>query len=100
MKNYKLIGENMSGKNLIFKNKEKKTRQETADILRLIADKIEEGSLNLLQNNEQVTLSIPETVELELEAKSKEKNLAVKKKLEIEIEWKEGESQDSTLKIL
>jgi len=89
----------MSGKDLIFKSKEMTTRKEAAGVLRQIATKLETGSINLVKENENVILSIPENVEMEIEAKSKDKNNLTKKKLEIEIEWKEGEAATGSVKI-
>jgi amphi-Trp domain-containing protein len=89
----------MSGKNLIFKSKERATRHEVAQILAQIAKKLETGSVNLIQNDEKLNLSIPENLEIEIEVKSKEKKRVVKKQLEIEIEWNEGEAGAGSVEI-
>ena len=89
----------MSGNNLIFKSKEMTTRKEAAEVLKQIAAKLETGSINLVQDNETMNLSIPENIELEIEAKAKNKNNLTKKKLEIEIEWTEGEAATGSVEI-
>jgi amphi-Trp domain-containing protein len=89
----------MSGKNIIFQSKEITTRKEVAEILLQIAKKLETGSINLIQNDDTITINIPENVEIEIEVKSKEKKTVTKKQLEIEIEWKEGEKVSGALEI-
>lgn len=78
-------------KDILFKSEDMKSKKEAADILRQIADKIEEGNIVLKKGSEEVSVDIPEKVEVEIEASKKDKNGQTKKQLEIEIEWVEGE---------
>jgi amphi-Trp domain-containing protein len=79
-------------KNILFKSEEMKSNKEAADILRQIADKIEDGNILLKKGSKEVTVKIPSKVEVEIEASKKDKKGQIKKQLEIEIEWIEGES--------
>lgn len=84
-------------KNILFKSEEMKSKKEAADILRQIADKIEEGNIVLKKGSEEVSVDIPDNVEIEIEATQKDKKGQTKKQLEIEIEWEEGESGDVSI---
>jgi amphi-Trp domain-containing protein len=85
-------------KNILFKSEEMKSNKEAADILRQIADKIEEGNILLKKGSKEVTVKIPSKLEVEIEASKKEKEGQTKKQLEIEIEWIEGENGEVSIK--
>lgn len=86
----------MKKKNRLFKSKEKMNREEAANYLHLFADKIAEGSVQLIQGNQEVSLNLPGELIFEVEAQNKEKGAgSVKNKIELEIEWYEGESSES-----
>ncbi|HLS12693.1 MAG TPA: amphi-Trp domain-containing protein [Flavobacteriaceae bacterium] len=72
---------------VLIKNEEKMSRQEAVKMLRTIADKLEEGKITLSQGNKEVTLVVPERVEVEIKAEKEEKRRKTTKKLEVEIEW-------------
>ncbi|MDG5766908.1 amphi-Trp domain-containing protein [Balneolales bacterium ANBcel1] len=75
----------------IFKSKELKTRQEAADFLHQLAEKVAGGKVQIMQNTEEVFLNLPEEVILEVEVKNKEKGRrGMQQKLELEIKWYEG----------
>jgi amphi-Trp domain-containing protein len=84
-------------KNILFKSEEKKSNKEAADILRQIADKVEQGSILLKKGEKEVTVNIPSKVEVEIEASQKDKKGQIKKQLEVELEWIEGESGDVSI---
>jgi amphi-Trp domain-containing protein len=84
-------------KNILFKSEEMKSNKEAADILRKVADKIEEGSILLKKGSEEVTVNIPSKLEVEIEASQKNKKGQIKKQLEVELEWIEGESGDVSI---
>jgi amphi-Trp domain-containing protein len=83
-------------KNILFKSKDYKPSKETAKILRQIADKIEKRKLTLKKGSQEISIDIPENVELEIKVDEKRKG-DVKKTLEIEIEWKEGENKETLI---
>ncbi len=79
--------------NRLFKSEEKMSREELANFLHLFADKIAEGSVQLIKGDQEVSLDLPGKLIFEVEAQSKEKSAnAVKNKIELEIEWYEGDS--------
>jgi amphi-Trp domain-containing protein len=84
-------------KNILFKSEEMKSNKEAADILRKVADKVEEGSILLKKGSEEVTVNIPSKLEVEIEASQKNKKGQIKKQLEVELEWIEGESGDVSI---
>ena len=88
----------MGRETVLFKSEEKKTRNEAAELLRLIADKVEQGQITLGQNNNQVTLDFPGNLVVEVKAEEEEK-VKVKRSLEIELEWVLGEEGQSGLTI-
>ncbi len=79
----------MGRETILFKTEERKNRSEIATILRLIADKVEEGKVSLSNNAQSVEVSLPENMVLEIKVEEEVKH---KKKysLEIELEWTEG----------
>jgi amphi-Trp domain-containing protein len=79
---------------VLFKSEEKKTSGEIADTLRLIAEKIESGSLTLKQDNKETVLEFPGTMTLELKVEE-EHGRKLKKTFEIELEWIPGEEAAS-----
>jgi amphi-Trp domain-containing protein len=83
-------------KNILFKSEEYKTSKEAAKILRQIADKVEQRKLTLKKGSEEISIDIPENVELEIKVDEKRKG-GVKKSLEIEIEWKEGKNKETLI---
>lgn len=83
-------------KKILFKNQEYKTNKETADVLRQMADKIEEGKVMLKKGNDEIAIDIPNNVELEIKVDEKHKG-EVKRSLEIELEWKEGAGKETVI---
>ncbi|MFW6339117.1 MAG: amphi-Trp domain-containing protein, partial [Alkalispirochaetaceae bacterium] len=79
-------------KNVRLRSKEQQSRSEVAQALRKLADRLEENTVTLGQGNEQVTLTLPERVELKMKVTEKPKGQSTKQKLEVELSWTEGES--------
>ena len=80
----------MGKEEVLFKSEEKKRSREAADLLRLIARKIEKGKVVLSQGNKETSLKIPQRVKVELKAEKETGRRKTTKKLEIEIEWVVG----------
>jgi len=81
----------MGRERILFKSEEKKSRVEVVSILRTIADKVEQGSLTLRQNDNEVVLDFPGQVTMEIKVEEeKKKRKGTKMQLEIELEWYPG----------
>lgn len=84
----------------LFKSKERKGRQEVADFLRQLADKVAAGNLVLKQGQEEVSLELPENVILEVEVEDEQKRKrGVQHKLEIELKWYDNDDQSGPLEL-
>jgi amphi-Trp domain-containing protein len=78
----------MAKKNVIVKSDVRKSLPDVAAFLRELADKIEANQVTLQQGPDEVSLTLPDTVDFELEFTEKmKKKKGVKRQLEIEIEW-------------
>ena len=88
----------MGRETVLFKSEEKKSLEEVAAVLRLIADKIEKGNLTLQQGNESLNLELPQNVTLEIKAEE-ESGKKLKRSLEIEIEWIIGDHGQGSMTI-
>ena len=82
----------MGRETVLFKTEEKMSRSQAAEMLRAIAEKIENGQVILRQGTEEVKLKIPDRVELEVKAEKEVGRRHSRKKLELEIEWLVGAS--------
>jgi amphi-Trp domain-containing protein len=85
----------MAKKQTLFRAEEWKSRQSVAALLRELADNLEAGEVTLRRGEEEVTLSLPETVELEIEITEKVTEQKTERQLEIEIEWTEEQVEGS-----
>lgn len=85
----------MSKKNVLFRSEEWKSRGSTAAFLRELADKLEEGEITLMRGEEEVRLTLPETIEVEIEVTEKVKKRKTEQELEIEIEWTVEQAEGS-----
>ncbi len=79
----------MGRETVLFKTEEKKTAKEISETLRLIADKINAGTMTLSQGADEVTLTFPATMEIQLKVEE-EQGTRLKKKFEVELEWIPG----------
>lgn len=85
--------EDMMGREtILFNSEEKKSAAEAAAMLRIIADKVESGTMSLASGTSEIDLVIPENVTLEIKVEEEEGRNSLKRSLEVEIEWREGES--------
>lgn len=80
----------MAKEQVLFRSEEKMSSSEAAELLRIIAGKIEKGKVVLVQGKQQTTLKIPSRVEVEIKAEKETGRKKTTKKLEIEIEWLVG----------
>lgn len=75
---------------VLFKSEEKKSTAEAAQFLRMLADKLETGTVTLKQGAEELNLDIPGNLVLEVKAEEETKAKGVKMSLEVELEWVPG----------
>ena len=80
----------MTRKSVLLSSEERVSRTDAAAFLRQLADKLEAGSVSLIQGEHEVLLDIPAQVKLEIQAKDKPKRQGTQRQLEIEIEWVMG----------
>jgi amphi-Trp domain-containing protein len=83
---------------VLFKSEEKKSSNEIASILRTVADKVEQGTMTLGQNENRITLDFPKSMVLEIKVEEEEK-ANIKRSLEIELEWVVGAEEQGSLVI-
>jgi amphi-Trp domain-containing protein len=84
----------------LFKSKERKGRQEVAEFLRLLADKVAAGTLVLKQGQEEVTLELPDNIILEVEVEDEQKRKkGVQHKLEVELKWYDNDDAGGPLEL-
>lgn len=81
----------MAKKNVIVKSDLRKNLPDVAAFLRELADKVETGTITLVQGGQDVVIDLPETISFELEYYEQPKKRGLKKQLEIELEWTEGD---------
>jgi len=84
----------MGKESVLFKNEEKMSTKKSAELLRVLADKIESGKVTLTQGKQEVTLKIPKMVEVEVKVERESGKKRTKKKIEVEIEWVVGSHSD------
>ncbi len=87
-------GKHMGKERVLFKTEEPKSARDTAAFLRLLADKLEAGTISLKGGGQEVTLDIPANITLEIKVEEETKKAKIKKSLEIEIEWYPGDGDD------
>ncbi|MGA7277010.1 MAG: amphi-Trp domain-containing protein [Desulfocapsaceae bacterium] len=80
----------MGRETVLFKNEEKMSRAEAAQLLRTVADKIEQGKVVLKRGKSEVKLVLPAALEVEVKAEKEVGRSKTTKKLEIELEWRVG----------
>ncbi len=84
----------------LFKSKERKGRQEVAEFLRQLADKVAAGSLVLKQGADEVNIQLPDNVILEVEVEDEQKRKkGVQHKLEIELKWYDNDDDGGPMEI-
>lgn len=85
----------MGKETVLFKSEEKMTSNDAAQLLRVLADKIEKGKVVLSLGQKETVLKIPQRVEVEVKAEKEVGKNKTTKKLEVEIEWRLGEKKGS-----
>ena len=84
----------------LFKSEERKNREEVADFLRQISEKITNGQVVLRRGNEELILEIPPNLVLEVQAEDEDKKAkGIQHSLEIEIKWFDNETQSRSLEL-
>lgn len=66
----------MAKKNVIVKSDLRKNLPDVAAFLRELADKVETGTITLVQGGQDVVIDLPETISFELEYYAQPKNAA------------------------
>ena len=84
---------------VLFKSEEKKTSNDIANVLRHIADKVDNGTMTLKQGSEEITIEFPKSMVLELKVEE-EQGKRLKRSLEIELEWIIGDDPKGDTMIL
>jgi len=84
----------------LFKSKERKGRQEVAEFLHHLADKVASGNLVLKQGQEEVNVELPDNLILEVEVEDEHKRKkGVQHKLEIELKWYDNDDAGGPLEL-
>ena len=84
----------MGRETILFKSEEKKSAADIAGTLRLIADKIDSGTMTLKQGDSEVVLEFPGQMTLELKVEEEQGRKHLKKSFEIELEWVPGQVEN------
>jgi len=84
---------------VLFKSEEKKSAKEIAAILRQIADKIDSGSMTLVQSGNKIVLDFPQSMVIEMKVEE-EQGRNLKKSFEIELEWLPNDQEERGATIL
>jgi len=83
---------------VLFEHERRQTREETAAVLRDVADRLDAGEpVTLSVGGESMTLEVPAnpTFEVKVERETSGSG-ATELSVEFELEWKEGESTDGS----
>lgn len=81
----------MGKETVLFKSEQKMSIGDAVVFLRQVADKLEKQQIILIQGDKEVTLNIPDRIELEVKAEKEVGKRKTKEKLEFEIEWIVGD---------
>lgn len=81
----------MGRETVLFKSEEKKTAAEIAQTLRVVAEKVEAGSITLSTGSDSLELDLPGIMTFEIKAEEEQGRNRVKRSLEFELEWTVGE---------
>lgn len=89
----------MSKEKRLFKSEEPRTRAETAEFLRQLAGKLDEGQVILRHGTEELTLALPHNVVLEIQVEEEQKSRGLQHSLEIEISWYDQDGPGGPLEL-
>jgi len=76
----------------LIKSKDVLSREELADLLRSIADRLRDDTLTLSRGADSVALEVPASLHVDLELKDDDKRSGTKRELEIEMWWQVDET--------
>ncbi len=78
----------MSHETTLFKSKEPKSRADVVNFLHELANRIEQGKVELRRGNDEIQFDLPEQLTLELKFEDKKKrHKGTRHCLEIELKW-------------
>ena len=84
----------------LFKSQEPKNREDAAEFLRQIAEKISEGEVVIRRGQEELSLDIPKNLILEVQVEDEDKkSKGIQHSLEIEIKWYDDDVQNSPMEL-
>ncbi len=89
----------MADKKKLFDSSVLKTREEASRFLRELADKVESGSVSVVQGDQELTIEVPQQVKLDFEFTEKNKGAkGIQQEIEVELKWYEGDKGPVQLK--
>ena len=81
---------------VLFKSEERKSRSDLSEFLHQLADKISKDEVILRQDNQEITLQIPQNLVIEIKVEDENKgDKGIQHSLEVEIKWFNGEQGGS-----
>ncbi|PSQ17200.1 amphi-Trp domain-containing protein [Halobacteriales archaeon QS_8_69_26] len=81
---------------VLFETERSRDREQIADYLRAVADKLDSGeAMTLSAGDQSVTLDVPARPTFEVKAEREQESGGTELSVEFELEWKEGESSES-----
>jgi amphi-Trp domain-containing protein len=81
----------MGQEKVLLKSEERKSLSEAAGFLRQLADKVESGTVTLMQADTELSFDLPGMITLEIKVEEEDKKGRTKFDIEVEIEWYEGD---------
>ncbi len=89
----------MARKEILFKHKERRDLAGVAELLRAMADKLEEGELTLVQGEQASTLELPDVVRLTMKGKKKVKKHKTKHTVKLQLKWDDRATSQARLQL-
>ncbi len=84
----------MSHETTLFKSKEPKSRADVVNFLHELANRIEQGRVDLRRGNDEIQFDLPEQLTLELKLEDKKKrHKGTRHCLEVELKWYDKTAQ-------
>lgn len=85
----------MGREEVLFKTERSENREDVANYLRAVADKLDAGGpLTLTAGDQSVTLDVPDRPTFEVKAEREHESSGIERSVEFELEWKEGQSSE------
>ena len=80
---------------VLFETERSQEREQVADYLRMVADKLDAGeSMTLSAGDQSVTLNVPARPTFEVKAEREHESEGTELSVEFELEWMEGQSSE------